>query len=405
MRFALTLMAIGATAAPVGAVAAQDALPRPDPLGHLVREALTHNLALAGERSAAEREDAAVREAGGRFLPTLSFEARYSEQSGALDLGDLVNPAYRTLNQLTGSQSFPTDVSATLPLRQETKLRLVQPLWQPALGPALDAARGARDARWASTDAAARQVAAAAQLAYLDVARAQRVVELYDATLPLVRENLRVAERRVASGSATPEIVSRAAADAAEVEQQRADAARLRDDARRALNDVLGRPLDDDVPLVADSLLRFPLDVTLRDALAAARRGREELRRAGAAEDVAAAQKRLARAASLPGVALALDYGVQGRDYRIAGDADVAMASLVVQWDLFTGGRNGARREQAALDADRAALARRDAERTVELEVRQAYAAARVAESDIATANTRLDAARRTYTLVQRRHR
>ena len=47
-----------------------------------------------------------MREARGRLLPSLSLDARYSEQSGTLDLGDFVNPAYAALNQLTGRNDF-----------------------------------------------------------------------------------------------------------------------------------------------------------------------------------------------------------------------------------------------------------------------------------------------------------
>ena len=400
----LALLAAAAAALPVAA-AAQAPAERTagDPFAALVREALQHNLLLAGERRAAEREEAAVRESGGRFLPSLSVQARYTEQSGALDVGDLVNPAYRALNQLTGTTRFPTDVSATLPVRQETKLRLVQPLWQPALAPALDATRHARDARAAATGAVARQVAAGAQLALVGVGRAARVVELYETTLPLVREHLRVAERLVESGAATPEIVSRAAADLAEVEQALADARRQRADAVRRLNDVLGRPLDAEAVPLPDSLLVAPPVVSLDAALASAFGAREELHQADAVREAAGARLRLAQAATLPGVSLALDYGVQGDRYRFRRDADVATASLVVSWDLFTGGQATARREQAALGREEAALRQQDVRRRVELEVRTAHDAALVAHAAIATADTRHRAAERTYTLVRRR--
>src|ERR1051325_5561108 len=98
-------------------------------LDYVARIAVARNL---GVLRAAEREreaNAGVREARGRLFPTLGVEARYTASDGALDVGELINPAYRTLNQLTQSNRFPTDVSVTLPLRQESKLRTVMPLF------------------------------------------------------------------------------------------------------------------------------------------------------------------------------------------------------------------------------------------------------------------------------------
>ena len=99
-------------------VAAQTGTGGSRTLDSIARIALARNLSV---RRAVERQQEAedgVREARGRLLPTLSFEARYTESNGAINLGDLINPAYRALNTLTASNSFPTNVSATLPLRQ-----------------------------------------------------------------------------------------------------------------------------------------------------------------------------------------------------------------------------------------------------------------------------------------------
>src|SRR6267142_4951035 len=59
------------------------------PLDQLVAEGLARNLGLRQERLSLERASAGVREARGRWLPSLNLNARYSERSGdILDLGD-----------------------------------------------------------------------------------------------------------------------------------------------------------------------------------------------------------------------------------------------------------------------------------------------------------------------------
>ena len=389
--------ALAASLAMAGSARAQD------PLGGYVREGLRANLGLAQQRLEAGRAEAAVRQARGMYLPSVTVDSRYSQTAGGMNIGDLVNPAYAALNQLTQSNQFPTNINARLPYAQETRVRLTQPVFQPAVRENHRIQRSLRDAVRQGTQASARQLAADVQTAYLNVARAERVVELYRNTLPLLAENLRVGESLLRNGRATSEIVYRARAEQKETEQRLAEAEQLRDAARRYFNFLLDRPDETPVELVADSALAFPLTLTVNEALARARTGREELAQAGHAIQAAEAQRGLARAAYLPGVSLALDYGFQGDRYQFDGEHDFAVASLVFSWNLFNGGQDAARRQMATLAARQARTGRTEAERRIEIQVRQAYQAAVVARGAIETADARLAAARRTFELVTRR--
>ena len=374
-----------------------------DPFAALIREGLENNLALARERLAEDQSEAAVRQARALYLPTLSFDARYSRTSGVLDVGDLVNPAYEALNQITGFNRFPTDIDATLPLAQETRFRLGQPVYNPAIRANYEASKSLRGQQGAQLRGAMRRLAADIQTAWLQHASASRVVELYQSTLTLVRENVRVNERLLAAGTITPEAVLRARADVSEVEQQLAEAEERQSAARRAWNLVLDRPLETPVPAIPDDALAFELpsapDGLVRTALAR----REELEQTTWGERAAEAQERAATGSFLPTISLGVDYGVQGQEYRFGPDDDVLVASVVVQWNLFNGGRDVARRQQATLEARRARTQREELSRRIELEVRQTYDAARVASQATRTASDRVAAARRAFELVARR--
>lgn len=378
---------------------------RPDPLGQLVAEALRTNLGLEGERFAERRAAAEVREARGLFFPSLGLQSRYSRLGGVPNIGDLINPAYATLNQLTGTNRFPTNINFTLPQRHESRVELVQPLFNAGIVANYAVARARGDGQRMQLAAAARQLAADVQLAYLQHASARREVDIYEATLLLVQENERAAERRLGAGSATPEAVFRARAERADVEQQLAEARERRLAASRALNRIVRRPLDAPVEAVPDSVFdRLPLDITADSAVAGALAAREELRQVDAGVHAAQAAGRAATAAFLPSVSLALDYGFQGPDLAFRSSNDFWLASVVVSWNLFNGGRDAARRSQAGYEADRARNERQDLADRVALQVRTAHEAATVARSAIATADTRLEAARRTFELVRRRY-
>jgi outer membrane protein TolC len=368
-----------------------------------VADALTANLALAQQSAALARATAGVREANGRFLPTVGLNARYSEFSGVVNIGDFINPAYAALNQLIGESRFPTNVNATLPFRQETKLELIQPLFNDALFGARAAARAQRDLAGATRKGAMRQLAADVQQAWLGYASTVRAVETLESTLPVLDENMRVSERLIGAGQATPDVLLRARAERSELLQQIEEARRQRDAARRGFN--LLRNRDEDVPItLADDSTLLRVDSLSRGALLAhALTHREELAQAGSGISLARAQQRIASSAYLPNLALAASYGVQGDRYRFNSRNDVGLASLVMSWNAFNGGQDAARREQANATRTEAEYRRREAERAIALQVGNAYDAVQSARSTLTTASDRLASAERAFSFVQRR--
>lgn len=365
---------------------------------------LKQNLGLRQEDLAVQRSGAALREARGLFLPTATLNARHTDVHGqVIDFGEFINPVFSTLNQLTGTANFPTDVDLRLPLKQETSVRLAQPVFQPAIIAGYRAAGAVRDAQEATRDARVHAVAAEIRSAYLQHAKARRLAELRGATRLLLDEQLRVISRLIEAGRATPDALSRARAELSDVIQREAEARQLVEASAQSFNMMLGRPLTDSVVVEAESALAFGAMPSLDEAIAAGTGRRAELRALGAAERAAFAQRRAAQSNYLPNLAVALDYGVQGNDYRFSRDVDFTTVSVVASWNLFNGGRDAARAEQAGLEARRLALQGEDVKRGVELQVRLAWQAAEVARAGIATAEDQRVAAARTHELVRRR--
>jgi len=382
--------------------APQLASPDASLLDSIARLAIARNLAVRQSREVEQQSKLAVTQARGLYQPTLGVEARYSEMNGVLDLGDVLNPAYAALNQLLGHATFPTDIHQTLPYKQVTMLHSVLPLFNGAINANLAAARAIRDLRGAERAAATRRLDADARMAYLNYARAARAVDVWDSVLPVLAENTRVAERLLNAGSITGDAVYRARAARADGDQQRADAVRLRDAALGALNLLLDRDADAPVPMLDDAALPEPRPLTLDEALYASR-NREERLQTAAGVEAAKAQGRAAGASFLPSVALAADYGVQGGDYHFDMNHDMAMASVVLNWNFYNGRQDEMRREQAASQRRAMMLHAAEADRQIALDVRTAYDAVTVARQSLVSAAARLEASRRAFTLVDKR--
>lgn len=398
LKSPLLWIVAAALSAPLTAKAATD------PLAPLVNEALAKNRSLAASRMLTRRADADVRAAYGQWLPGVHAESRASQLHDVPDLGDLVNPAYAALDRITGTSDFPTGVSLTMPAAAETHVRVVQPLLHEPLRASVGVARASRDVAHEAFGADARRLAAEVQAAYLQQALLRRVVEVQESALTLVQENERVSERLLDAGRATPEAVLRARADRAEVEQRLGEAREQAAAAARELNRIAGREPGTPVVALPDSVFDVPLEIGDEEAVRSALARREELAQADAGVRAAEAGVHAATGSLLPVLAAAVDVGWQGASMSESADHRAWTASLVASWDVFSGGSQLARRSGARADAERARTQRRDAEERIVVEVRNAHESALVAREAVATAQVRVEAARRTWSLVRRRY-
>src|SRR5437868_6981800 len=76
-----------------------------------INEALNNNLVLREKQISLDKSLIALKEARSLFLPTTWFETQYTLAQGGrsidIPVGDLLNPVYKSLNQLTGTNNFP----------------------------------------------------------------------------------------------------------------------------------------------------------------------------------------------------------------------------------------------------------------------------------------------------------
>src|SRR5690349_13812800 len=76
-----------------------------------VQEGLTNNLVIQQKNISLEQAQTALSIAKSNFLPSVNLLADYTSGKGgrniSLPIGDLLNPVYSSLNQLTQSDGFP----------------------------------------------------------------------------------------------------------------------------------------------------------------------------------------------------------------------------------------------------------------------------------------------------------
>jgi outer membrane protein TolC len=392
----------------------------------LVAEALESNLGLTAVQAGVDQRLAALDAARARFLPTLDLQLRYSRADGGrefeLPVGDLLNPVYDSLNALLAAAGQPApftpianqSISFLREREQDSVLRLTQPLYDARIPAARRQAMHGYDAARYGLDAYRLQLERDVRQAYYRWLASREAVEILSATLELAQENERVNDSLYRNGKVTRDLVLRAEASRLGIDQQLIRARATESLARRYVNLLCNAPLtrelepatvtDADLPQLA---ARMPMPagaaaMALRLEDTAIGR-RAELRQLEAGVAAAGESERIARAAFKPQLALAIDAGSQGTEWDYSDQDPYVMASVIVRFNLFSGGADRASLRAARARSAELLAGRALAEQQIRIEVHQALSDLEVAEASLATASRRADAAAAAFAIVSKK--
>jgi len=376
-------------------------------LQQVVDDALAANLELSAGTASVQQRLAALDQARARYLPMLDLVARYTLADGGrtieFPVGDLLNPVYDTLDELLAAAGQPPrfpnlqnqEIELVRSREQETKLVLLQPVYEPRLGPSLEASRQDLTRAEANLTALRARVVRDTRQAYYRWLAAGQALLVIEATRDLAQANLDANESLYRNGRITRDLVFRAEADVLEIEQQRIAAASGVRIAQSYVNLLRNAPLSAPLPqaeIDAATIERFraglirrlagrPLDTGLLQELAT--QSRAELRGLDAAVATGVARQDLARAAFKPQLALGAEAGFQGEEYGF-GDDRAALSEARAFTDELRAVRDLARQQ-------------------VRLEVQQALETLEVAEASLETADKRTAAAGGAFRIASRK--
>ncbi len=136
-----------------------------------------------------------------------------------------------------------------------------------------------------------------------------------------------------------------------------------------------------------------------------ARRHREEFFQMRAALDAARQGIKLNNASWLPAITAVLDYGFQGDDYSFGKDDDYWMASLVMSWNLYRGGRDKAQKAQAQLRKKQLEAGLEQLDAQILLQVSEAQQEIEVAQRSLASSEAQLRSRNEALRIIARKYR
>jgi outer membrane protein len=328
-----------------------------DILGRYVDEALENNLVLKERRVSLDKSLVALKEARSLFLPTTWFEGQYTLAKGGrsidLPVGDLLNPVYKTLNQLTATNEFPTISNKSeqfLPNNfYDARIKTTMPIINPDIRINRNIKQQEVLLQQNDVDIYRRELIKQVKTAYYEYLLAGEGVRIYQSALQVVNENLKINQSLLSNGKGLPAYVSRAESEVKRVESQLQNAINEQQNAKAYFNFLLNRSLDDSLVVSEISLDQnvFPLlDQTNQNISQ-----REELKSLDISRDINANVLKMNRSFRTPRLNAFLDLASQGYDFKVNDKSLFYLGGVQLQVPVFSGKRNLYKMEQTKLDA------------------------------------------------------
>lgn len=380
-------------------------------LEEYIARGLESNLALKQKESGYKQSLEALREARAMFYPAVSLNARYTVSEGGrvidFPVGDLLNPVYSTLNQLTGSTSFSQvdnqQILFLRPTEQETKVRVIQPVLNTDLYYNSKIRKELVASGETGVSQYKRELTAEIRKSYFNVCMTVSLQGMLQDTRLLLLENERVNAKLFENNKITRDYVLRSQTELSKLDQQLQLAVKDKRVAVAYFNFLLNRPLSDSVLIEEPVVSQLPegsQDFFAQQAI----ENREEIRNLEQYGHISDLYTGMYRSSGLPDVFFLADYGFQGEDYRFNKNQDYLQASLVLTWDLFNGFRNRSRIKQSLVQKELVEHRLEEARSQIEMQVIHVISEIDATEAAIRSAENQVRSAREGFRLVNRKY-
>lgn len=376
-------------------------------LDEYIQQGIASNQSIRQQAFILERNVYALSEAKTMFLPNVTFSTTYTKADGGRTIdfptGDLLNGVYASLNQLTGSNTFPQLQNQQILLNPDNfydaRFRTTLPILNAELTYNKRIKSQQVELQRAEVLLYKRELVKEIKTAYYNYLKAINAVEIYRSSLQLVQEGERINTKLYENEKISRTAVIRSQNEVSRINASLTTARKMEESARYYFNFLLNRPLTDSIQV--DEIVSLPVyDPLQPDGVGA----REELSKLKLSRDINENLTGLAQSYLIPKIGTYLDLGSQAFDWKVNKNSRYYFLGVSLEWNLFSFGKNTYRIKQTVADG-KAILSQTDyvqQQLLTELKVRQAgmlssIAQYRAAQSQLRTSRTYYDDVAKLY--------
>lgn len=372
------------------------------PLDDYIQEGLKNNLVLQQKNIALDKALLALKVANGMFSPSLTLLGNYTTGDGgrsiSFPVGDLLNPVYSTLNQITGTENFPTieNVNQNFFPRDfyDVRARASVPLVNTDLIYNRKIKAQQTILQESEINVYKRELIRNIKVAYFNYLAAQQVVQIYESALARAAEGKRVNESLLENGKGLPAYILRSQSELENVNAQLADAGRQVTNAQLYFNFLLNRDADASIESIGED--------TFQDESNATAHMREELAQVQTANLIQQDVLAMTRMFWTPRISGFIDVGAQAEQMRYNKNANYYLIGLQLEMPLFAGFTNRNKIAQSRLDVKHTELTLQQTSKQLNLSAETARNAYLTAQQNYRSAQKQLEATQSYQRLIEK---
>ncbi len=314
-------------------------------LEQYVKVGLENNLVLKEKNIELDRALLSLKDAKSYFLPSLDFGASYTLATGGrtidFPIGDLLNPVYSTLNQLTGTSSFPQleNVSEQfLPDNfYDARFRASMPIVNAELKYQLQIREKQVLLSEFDLKIYKSNLVQDIKVAYFNFCTAYTALQVIKSSQGLVEQNLRDNESLLKNGKGLPSSVLRAESEVENINALLIEAESRKRNAAHYVNFLLNRPIEAEV-IFEEQETNFSRIAELMGESDLS--GRVEFLQIQTAESIQETALKAGKNYWIPKLSTFADLGSQSFDWAFDQQSRYALWGFNLSLPIFQGGRN-----------------------------------------------------------------
>jgi outer membrane protein TolC len=323
-------------------------------LDDYIQSAFSQNQGLKQQNFQLDKSLYALKEAKSLFYPQVGLAGSYTRTDGGrtidLPIGDMLNPVYSTLNQLTNSQKFPQVQNQSFLLNPDNfydvHIRTSLPLVNTEIWYANKIRKESISLQQAAVNVYKRKLVKDIKTAYYQYYQAGKAVDIYNTALVQVQENIRVNTSFLANGVTNSTALTRAKAEQQKIAASMTEAQNKQKNAQAYFNFLLNRDLTTSITI--DSSIFMPEEILPPPTPTG--NTRDELLQLSQQQKIASLFYRQSKSYMVPKLSTFLDLGSQGFNWNVDNKSRYYMWGVSLQWDLFAAGQRKYKAQQAAID-------------------------------------------------------
>ena len=392
----------------VGAILGGLHFGRAQSLEDYVATGVKNNLVLQQRQISLEKALWSLKTANALFVPAVSIQGNYTSGEGgrsiALPIGDMLNPVYTSLNQLTDSQNFPLvqNVEQTFfPYNfYDAKVHATMPLVNTDLIYTRRVKRQQVLLEEFEVEIYQRELVRDIKAAYFTYLSSRESIAVYQNALIRANENKRVNESLLRNGKGLPAYVLRSNSEIESIRAQVTAAEKQAENAKHYFNFLINVDEEAEINTAYRPDLEALKTASFIDSSAVTQR--EEIKLMNEAISLQQQVLKMNRLYWMPRIGGFADVGTQSENWKFNSRSRYYLVGLQVDIPLFTGFHNQYKIKQSSLDVSHTNLEKERVRQQVALSSRVAYNALVTSSQNYQSSLKQLEAARSYHHLIEK---